>query len=823
MGRSRAAMAFALAIALPPFTSILMNEIRRQPPALPEIVSLPLATQTSPAASAVCADDRVAEITQPARQPLVALPDRIPCAISDAQDAQIPDRVRLAGWLGSRIAANEANRLAIMDTARLLEGYRARPGRQAWDGEHVGKWLHAASLAWANTGDPLLRSKLDETVSELCACQLSDGYLGTYLDKDRWTEWDVWAHKYNLIGLLTYIRLTGNSAPLSTCRRMADLLCDTFGDAQTQSLGKRDILLAGEHVGMAPTSVLEPMVLLYRVTGEPRYLEFCKYIVRAWEQPNGPHIISRLLQGSGVHQVGNAKAYEMLSCLNGLAELYRTTGERRYLEVILNAWSDIVAHRLYITGAASYYELFHADGDLPNVSNVGETCVTVTWLQLNAQLLRITGESRFAEQIEHVALNQLLGAQRPDGAAWGYYVQMEGCKPYSSTLDGHCCLSSGPRGIALLPTLAVTTDADGVVVNLYESGYASLQLRDGSWVSLDVRTMYPAEGDVTVFVRDCPSSEFAIKLRAPDWCEGFSTQPESTVGADGYRLIRRVWRSGDALKVTIPFRPRLVQGDHLNMGKSALMFGPLVLAADESLLQDPEVGLKRLALAAADLGALGVSPAPARASHRSWPGAREFRVNCSVVGREQPTVAVFVPFADAGMSGARYRVWVRVEGELPFNVLLDGAESRSRVGNVDGSINDDDPQSFVVTYTDAPAAEDWFGVTLDKPVSARSFVFTHGRNFHDGGWFDTSSAKPRVEVKRTPEATWETIGELADYPNTTASGSGAAHLPRNGEAFTLRLPTPQSFVAVRVVGTPSSGDRPGQAFVSCAELQAFAE
>ena len=110
-----------------------------------------------------------------------------------------------------------------LDPARLLEGYRKRPGRQSWDGEHVGKWLHAATLAWVNTGDPALRQKLDYVAAELVKCQLDDGYLGTYLDKNRWTEWDVWAHKYNLIGLITYMRYTGNLEPLPTCRRMGEL------------------------------------------------------------------------------------------------------------------------------------------------------------------------------------------------------------------------------------------------------------------------------------------------------------------------------------------------------------------------------------------------------------------------------------------------------------------------------------------------------------------------------------------------------------------------------------------------------------------------
>ena len=169
------------------------------------------------------------------------LPDKVTPVVPDRQDFQTPDRVHLTGWVGMRIEANEANRLVKLDPARLLEGYRKRPGRQSWDGEHVGKWLHAATLAWVNTGDPALREKLDYVAAELIKCQLDDGYLGTYLDKDRWTEWDVWAHKYNLIGLITYMRYTGNLEPLPACRRMADLLCNTFGDEP----GKRDIIKAG--------------------------------------------------------------------------------------------------------------------------------------------------------------------------------------------------------------------------------------------------------------------------------------------------------------------------------------------------------------------------------------------------------------------------------------------------------------------------------------------------------------------------------------------------------------------------------------------------
>lgn len=760
----------------------------------------------------------------PARLPAAVTPGsaKIPVAVPDRQDFPEPDRVRLGGWLGTRVGASESNRLAKIDPARLLEGYRKRPGRQAWDGEHVGKWLHAATLAWVNTGDPALRSKLDYMVDELIKCQEADGYLGTYLPKDRWTEWDVWAHKYNLLGLLTYMRHTGNATPLPACRRMADLLCRTFGDQP----GQRDILQAGHHVGMAPTSVLEPMVLLARLTGEARYREFCDYILRAWEQPHGPHILSRLLEGGRVDKVGNGKAYEMLSCLVGALEYHRTFGgEHRILEACRNAWQDIVDKRLYLTGAASYAELFHDDYDLPNMGSVGETCVTTTWIQFNAQLLRLTGEARFAEQLERVVLNQLLGAQRPDCAAWGYYVQMEGTKPYSDSLDGHCCLSSGPRGIALIPTFTLGTDADGVVVNLYEAGTGRLTLRDGTTVRVITETRFPAEERIRIAVQPDKPTRFSLKLRRPAWCRLPSADVngetvELTAGSDGYAVLRRTWKAGDAITLHLPLRPQLVVGEHRNRGKVAVLHGPLVLAADEALLAGDSPGLGGIGIAAPDLPALGIRAEPAPATVKSWPGAQVFRIHAQNRRTGAPLDIRLIPFADAGGTGTRYKVWLPLPRASGGNLLLDGTESRSRPGNRPGSIIDDDLVAPVVTFDGRPAREDWFAVTLEAPARIGRMVFVHGQNFHDGGWFDAGQGRPRLQVQRTPGGGWETVADLTDYPATSAAMPGEL---RAGQAFAVHLARPLEVIAVRVVGVPAGGDNPKQAFASCAELQAFAE
>jgi hypothetical protein len=145
-------------------------------------------------------------------------------------------------------------------------------------------------------------------------------------------------------------------------------------------------------------------------------------------------------------------------------------------------------------------------------------------------------------------------------------------------------------------------------------------------------------------------------------------------------------------------------------------------------------------------------------------------------------------------------------------------ESRSRQGNVSGSIIDEAIQNPPVTFDGQAAKADWFAVTLEAPTTFRRVVFKHGNNFHDGGLFDTSAGKPTVQIQREQGGAWETIGELAEYTATTATNHADLH---SGQAFTFELARPVKALAVRVLGAPSCGDNPKQNFSSCAELQAF--
>ena len=88
------------------------------------------------------------------------------------------------GLLGERVNLWRNSRLwNIAESGYLIDGFETRPGMHPWQGEHQGKWLHAATLAYNVSGDEKLKKKLDEMVERLIATQLPNGYLGTYADE----------------------------------------------------------------------------------------------------------------------------------------------------------------------------------------------------------------------------------------------------------------------------------------------------------------------------------------------------------------------------------------------------------------------------------------------------------------------------------------------------------------------------------------------------------------------------------------------------------------------------------------------------------------
>ena len=729
-----------------------------------------------------------------------------------------PGQIHLSGWLGQRVDANWKNRLLKVSLDERIKPFQNPAEREGWSGEHIGKWLHAASITCDYTHDPALRKRLDDAVTSLIAAQNPDGYLGTYAKQNRWGGWDVWTHKYNLLGLLAYYETTHDPRALAAARKIGDLLIDTFGE------GKRDIIRSGTHVGMAATSVLEPVVLLYRASNDPRYLEFARRIVLAYDQPNGPKIVQTLNATHSVAKTANRKAYEMMSNLVGLCELYRSTGDEACLKACAFAHDDIVENQMYLTGGTSFGEHFQDPHHLCNSGAVSENCAQVTWLQLSAQLLRITGESKYADTLERIVYNHLLASQKPSGESLCYFTPLAGKKPYGAGMN--CCTSSGPRGIALATTLAYTVAPGVLCVNFYEPSTLEVEL-GGVKTRLVQQTRYPVDGIVDLTVDPEKPAQFELRVRIPGWCKSaqvsLNGQPHPLGTAAGqYLKLSRTWTQGDRLRLEFAMPATLVQGTHTNAGMVAVMRGPLVLAADARL--NPGLTPSSVSPVAKADGTLQLTPFV----DPSGSVAHAFRGEalCSVVEGDRVVLKqvpiVLTSFAEAGQSGSTIAVWFPTPERLkaaavsPFRLAQ---ESYSRPGNIEGSIADGDTSTFRVTFNRRRQNEDWFAVERASAVTINTVMVAHGRSYHDGGWWDASKGKPRIQVKKTPAGAWEDVATMDRYPETTATTPKGLS---EGKEFVVHF-QPVAVVGLRVIGVPACGDSPQQNFASCAELQGYLE
>lgn len=769
---------------------------------------------------------------------------------------------QIGGVFAEHIKANMEYGLQRIDEAAYLSGFLNRPVHpvtsdqapgDGWVGEHIGKWLDGASHSLQYSINVELRALADRLVSVLIGTQLPDGYLGTYAPNQRWTGWDVWTHKYNLLGLMSYYELTGNARVLDACKKIGILLVETFGDGPGQlditlNAQRQPDLKSGTSGGIESTSILEQICRLYRLTGDPRFFEFAKYIVRAYEHPNAPDVVRMPIDSNNF---ARDKAYEFLTNIVGLVDLYRLTGDETLLNAVIRDWEDISEHQLYSTGTVSSNEDFNLPGQLLSLfsSGVGENCATVTWLELNWRLLRLTGDARYGHEIERTVYNQLFAAHDLKSGGFSYFTSLTGRKEFKTGL--FCCVSSGKRAIPLLPQLVWGLEEDAFVVNLYTSGEAAFR-RDGVPVRVRSETAFPSDGTVNLQVIPDRAVGFIVRLRVPEWATHF----DASVGSERYRGtagrmldVRRTWKPGDNVHIEMNLPVRVLAGKPTYPDYVAVQRGPQVLAIERQL--NPKVPyLHRTALATNNPT---VSAVPDSLVPPKWRGRQLYGLD-GLAGvpdgsgqlRPTPRKLIFVPFADA----IEYRVWTASENSLRRDIPASSAFARAltlpdriRPGRDRlESITDEDANTFCTCDPRSYGAFSikrgklgesgepvTFLVILDAPETVSRIVFRHGSSTREGGWFDTSGGPPRLEVCRVfsylkdadggiaeypdlESSEWDTVSLLTSYPKTDTSFPSNL---KDGQAFEVLLTRPMDIVAMRVIG------KPGGNYATCAELGAY--
>lgn len=528
---------------------------------------------------------------------------------------------KLYGYAGSMVEFTIKNQLLDADKwALFVEQFRLQQDSEnaGWRGEYWGKMMRGASLTYRATKNEKLYAVLVDTIKDMMSAQEPSGRISSYsVETEMRGGWDVWARKYVMLGMTYFLDICKSKVlakkVLNCIKRQANYIIKHIGNGKKQ----KSIFDTSWNVGgMNSCSILESFVKLNTLTGEQKYLDFATYLVGTGLCAGENLIEQALAQKLYPYQFKETKAYEMMSCFEGVLEYYKVTGNPDHLRAVEN-FVEMVAQTDYTLIGCSgcrheYFDNSSVTQTEPPIQEVmQETCVTVTFIKLCAKLLAVTGNAKYAGYIEKSGLNALYGAvnnekqtmRRTQARTWdgqGIMHMVKLIEPfpfdsYSPLFQGRrgfraggvqllqegksysCCVCIGSAGTAIMSLFAVMKGEDGVYVNLYND--CRFKTSDfGEKISVAVyANPYRCKGACMRVKGN--GQVFSLALRMPDWAEGFTVyvNGEKAVGEekDGYFFLRRAWNND---KVEVRFKAP-VKARILNK-KIAFTQGPITLARD---------------------------------------------------------------------------------------------------------------------------------------------------------------------------------------------------------------------------------------------------
>ncbi|MBQ9114066.1 MAG: glycoside hydrolase family 127 protein [Clostridia bacterium] len=476
-----------------------------------------------------------------------------------------------------------------------------------WRGEYFGKMMRGACLTYRYLPDEELYDVLCQTVYDLLQTQDEEGRITTYTKEAEFNGWDMWTRKYVLVGCLYFYEICKDESfkteILNALQRHVDYLIQKIGQ------GKISILDTSHwYGGLNSSSILEPIVELYRLTRKDKYLTFAKYILDMGGCKGG-NLLELAEEGSLMpYQYPEVKAYETMSYFEGALAYYEVTGDERYLHIVEKFVDAVRKSDITIIGCAGCtHELFDNSAQKQTEGTADkaimqETCVTVTWMRLQERLLRLTGEEKYANEIERSAYNALYGSiniygnkqycaeeqELVEGVPFDSYsplvnqprgIGIGGYKKFAEGGYYGCCACIGAAGTGLFPLIGVMQTRDGVVFNDYHKGVVDYITPMGNKVEFHINGDYIGQGEVIIKLSTSIPEKFSLDVRIPLWSKQPQVQVNNTIykTEQGYCKLEREWKNGDV--IYLAFHPELRKVD-LN-GKSAFIYGNVVLARDE--------------------------------------------------------------------------------------------------------------------------------------------------------------------------------------------------------------------------------------------------
>jgi DUF1680 family protein len=529
--------------------------------------------------------------------------------VEDQQYPLAPGAVRLSGFLENDIqnSAGHWNK-GVVPYAEFADFFR-NGRRQFALGEMWGKAVRSGCMFYRYTQDSELKRILEATVKDIMTTQQSNGSISCVRINQQpdLPGGDLWERKYVMLAMEEYYEwVDSDPSVLESLKKQADCIIDQIGEPPKTKINQR----GWSATGIESSTLLEPFVRLYRITGEQRYLDFAAYIIKTGGAKDND-LFQQACDNVEPRSMGlpYPKAYEMTSLFEGAAEYYRMTGDQRIKQSILNYFKNIKEKEITIVGNGGGHGIggegwnnMASEQSNPDITNMMETCTGVTWLKYCSQIMRLSDDPSTVDEIEKYLYNGLLGAMKPEGDGFSYINLLNGHKVNNrgnwgwqfSNLFVSCCNLNGPMGLAYIPYIAVTDSKKGPVINLYNAGEVNMTTPAGqNPLKLSIETDFPQSEKVLIKVAPGNPETFTLKLRIPSWSENTSVKvngKKQTVASGAYAGITRQWKSGDRIEIAFDIKCRIIDSPHgtnrAGDDMQAVIWGPVVLSRDENIDKD---------------------------------------------------------------------------------------------------------------------------------------------------------------------------------------------------------------------------------------------
>ncbi|MFC0389798.1 glycoside hydrolase family 127 protein [Paenibacillus mendelii] len=465
----------------------------------------------------------------------------------------------------------------------------------------VYKVLEGAAYAIMTDRDPVLESEIDRIIDLIAAAQESDGYLCTYFTLEaperKWT--DMEKHEmYNgghlIEAAVAYFEATGKRKLLDVACRMADHYDSVFGP------GKRHLVEGHEEIELA-------LVKLYRVTNEDRYWKLALWLLEErghghgvgaiWDQGEwGSAYCQDDVPVRDIEKV-TGHAVRAMYLYTAMADVVHASGDATYAAALHRVWAQTVERNMYVTGGigpSRHNEGFTQDYDLPNESAYCETCAAIGMVFWNHRMNVLFGDAKYADVVEREMYNGALAGISLSGDKF-FYVN-----PLASRGEHHrvewfgtsCCPTNLARFLPSIGQYTYAATNDGLAVNQYMNGEATLEAGEGMTVKLKQKTSYPWDGRIELTVSPDQADKFTIRLRIPGWCRGYRLTvlgeqlpgPERQID-NGYLVLNRHWTPGDTVVLELDMPVEVIRSRpevEANRGRLALQRGPIVYCLEQT-------------------------------------------------------------------------------------------------------------------------------------------------------------------------------------------------------------------------------------------------